>query len=195
MPSSSKAYVLALLLLDALHHCLLPVLQVQLRVRWWGAAADTVVPFHATRGAGAAFPLTSGPRYLSRYLKDMGCAVLTVEECPSSRPIGTSSVDISCLDVSKPIEASVPLKGSNGQVLATAAVSMRVHYNALLSSFELNEHLATTDRQLPLYPVPAVQQQQRPAQKPATTAAGKAAVAAGGAGKENAAQNPLQQTR
>ncbi|WIA21972.1 hypothetical protein OEZ85_004330 [Tetradesmus obliquus] len=102
--------------------------EVQLRLRWWGASADTVVPFHATRGAGAAFPLTSGPRYLSRYLKDMGCAVLTVEECPSSRPVGTISVDVSCLDVSKPVEASVPLKGSNGQVLATAAVSMRVHY-------------------------------------------------------------------
>ncbi|KAF6256831.1 hypothetical protein COO60DRAFT_1627040 [Scenedesmus sp. NREL 46B-D3] len=162
-----------------------PPQQVQLRVRWWGATADTVVPFHATRGAGAAFPLTSGPRYLARYLKDMGCAVLTVEECPSGRPVGSITVDVSGLDVSKPVEANVPLKGSNGQVLASAAVSMRVHYSALLSSFELNEHLATTDRQLPLYPVPAVQHQQQPG-----AAAGKAAAAGSRAstGKENAGQ-------
>jgi hypothetical protein len=109
--------------------------------------------------------------------------------------VGTISVDISCLDVSKPIEASLPLKGSNGQVLATAAVSMRVHYSALLSSFELNEHLATTDRQLPLYPVPAVQQQQ---QGGGASAAGKAAAAAAGAagaGKENAGQRSLQHNR
>jgi hypothetical protein len=103
-------------------------------------------------------------------------------------------VDISCLDVSKPLEASVPLKGSNGQVLATAAVSMRVHYSALLSSFELNEHLATTDRQLPLYPVPAVQQQQKAA---TGGAAGNAAATGSGAvaGKENAGQQRLQKTR
>jgi hypothetical protein len=107
-------------------------------------------------------------------------------------------VDISCLDVSKPLEASVQLKGSNGQVLATAAVSMRVHYSALLSSFELNEHLATTDRQLPLYPVPAVQQQQQQQQKAATGgAAGKAAAPGSGAvvGKENAGQQRLQHIR
>jgi hypothetical protein len=195
------ASVLLLLLHDPQYHRTLSLhrLQVQLRVRWWGATADTVVPFHATRGAGAAFPLTSGPRYLSRYLKDMARAVLIVEECPSSRPVGTITVDISCLDVSKPVEASVPLKGSNGQVLATAAVSMRVHYSALLSSFEMNEHLATTDRQLPLYPVPAVQQQ-RQQQQPgaaATTAAGKADAAGSGAvvGKENAGQQRQPHTR
>jgi hypothetical protein len=100
------------------------------------------------------------------------------------------------LDVSKPLEASVPLKGSNGQVLATAAVSMRVHYSAVLSSFESNEHLATTDRQLPLYPVPAVQQQQQQAAATAV-AAGKAAASGSGAvaGKENAGQQHLQHTR
>jgi hypothetical protein len=106
-------------------------------------------------------------------------------------------VDISCLDVSKPLEASVQLKGSNGQVLAIAAVSMRVHYSALLSSFELNEHLATTDRQLPLYPVPAVQQQQQQQKAATGGAAGKAAAPGSGAvvGKENAGQQRLQHIR
>lgn len=138
-----------------------PPAQVQLRLSWWGSDAETVVPFHAARGAGAAFPLTSGPRYLSRYLKDMGVLALLLEECPSCKLLGTISMDITQLDVGRPLEASVPVLGPNGQLLATADVSMRVHYSLLMSSFELNEHLAGTDRMLPLYPLPAASQQQQ----------------------------------
>lgn len=143
-----------------------------------------MVPYHPARGAGAAFPLTSGPRYLSRYLKDMGSLAVAVEECPSGRPVGQVTIDISSLDVCRPVEGSIPLKGSNGQLLATADVSLRVHYSALLSSFELNEHLATTDKQLPLYPVPAVRHQdQQQLQARAATAGTAASPSA--ANKEN----------
>lgn len=132
-----------------------PPQQVQLRISWWGAPAgsDTVVPFHSTRGAGAAFPLTSGPRFLVRYLRDMGTLVVGVEECPSGRSIGTLAIDTSSVDVSRPLVASVPCLGANKQLLATADVSLRIRYSQLLSSFEMAEHLASADQGLPLYPL------------------------------------------
>eukprot|EP00775_Hariotina_reticulata_P002188 gene2187-biopygen3721 len=171
-----------------------PPQQVQIRLKWWGSTTETVVPFHSSKGAGAAFPLTSGPRYLSRYLKDMGTLVVDVEQCPSCAALGTISVDLGHLDVSKPIEANLPLSGRSNQLLATADVSMRVRYSHLLSSFELNEHLASTDRKLPLYPLPAPSKQQRQQQQQqqhklsATAAAptSSSAVAAAG-GEENSA--------
>lgn len=114
---------------------------------------DTVVPFHASRGAGAAFPVTSGPRFLVRYLRDMGSLTVSIEECPNGRTIGTLSMDTSNVDVTRPLVASVPCLGANKQVLATADVSLRIHYSQLLSSFEMAEHLASADKALPLYPV------------------------------------------
>jgi hypothetical protein len=158
-----------------------PPQQVQIRLKWWGSTTETVVPFHASKGAGAAFPLTSGPRYLSRYLKDMGTLLVDVEQCPSCTAVGTITVDLTHLDVSKPIEATLPLSGRSNQLLATADVSMRVRYTQLLSSFELNEHLASTDRQLPLYPLPAPSKQQQLLQQKMLPAAATAAVAAAAA--------------
>jgi hypothetical protein len=136
-----------------------PPTQLQLRIRWWGAppgaAGDTVVPFHAERGAGAAFPLTCGPRYLVRYLADMRSLALAVEECPSGRVVGMVGVDVTRLDVSRPVEASLPLLGASQQVLATADVRLAMRYSQLLSSFEMAEHMAGSERTaLPLYPLP-----------------------------------------
>lgn len=164
-----------------------PPQQVQARLRWWGGTVDTVVPFHSTRGAGAAFPITCGPRYLSRYLKDMGSLVVEVEECPTGRTVGTISIAVSQLDVGKPIEAKVPCHGAHEQLLATADVSMRIHYTQMLSSFEINEHLASTDKQLPLYPVPGAQGARGQQQQVATVQGRKASLPAPPAGKENPA--------
>lgn len=144
---------------DALHwRYRQPPQQVQLRICWWGApaGADAVVPFHASRGAGAAFPVTSGPRFLLRYLRDLGTLSLAIEECPSGRLIGTLSLDTSRVDVTRPLVArALPCLGANNQQLATVDVSLRVSYSQLLSSFEMAEHLASADKGLPLYPLPA----------------------------------------
>lgn len=155
-----------------------PPQQVQLRICWWGAPAgtDAVVPFHASRGAGAAFPVTSGPRFLVRYLRDMVTLSVGIEECPSGRTIGTVSIDTSLVDVTRPLEASVPCLGANKQVLATADVSLRIRYSQLLSSFEMAEHLASADKGLPLYPLPSATNSRT------HTAAEQAAAAAGVAG-------------
>lgn len=163
-----------------------PPQQVQVRLQWWGGTVDTVVPFHSTRGAGAAFPITCGPRYLSRYLKDMGKLAVGVEECPTGRTIGTVSIAVSQLDVGKPIEASVPCYGAHEQLLATADVSMRVQYTQTISSFEINEHLASTDKQLPLYPVPGLQGARGKSQQLGAAAGSAAGLPPLPPGKENA---------
>lgn len=86
-----------------------PPAQVQLRIVWWGAppGTDAVVPFHASRGAGAAFPVTSGPRFLVRYLRDMGSLSVGIEECPCGRTIGTVLLDTSRIDVTRPLQVRV----------------------------------------------------------------------------------------
>jgi hypothetical protein len=86
----------------------------------------------------------------------MGTLSVGIEECPSARVIGTVSLDTSQVDVSRPLELSVPCLGANKQVLATADVSLRIRYSQLLSSFEMAEHLASADKALPLYPLASV---------------------------------------
>ena len=126
---------------------------IQLRIKWWGNdSEETVVPFHPSRGAGATYPVVTGPKQLARYLRDTATLVLALEECPSGKHIGTISIPVHKLDVTKPIIADYPLLGLKEQVLARAAISARILYTGLLSSFEMNEHLASTDKALPLYP-------------------------------------------
>jgi hypothetical protein len=126
---------------------------LQLRIKWWGnESEETLVPFHPSRGAGATFPVVTGPKQLVRYLRDMATLVLSLEECPSGKPIGTITIPVHKLDVTKPISSHYPLLGLKDQVLARAAVSARIIYTGLMSSFEMNEHLASTDKGLPLYP-------------------------------------------
>lgn len=163
-----------------------PPPQVQVRFRWWGSTADTVVPFHSSRGAGAAFPVTCGPRYLSRYLKDMGSLTAHLEECPSGRSVGTVTVEVSQLDIGRPLETNMPCYGAHQQLLATADLSMRVGFTNMITSFEMNEHLASTDKQLPLYPVPGLEGA-KSRQQQTTPPAAATVVPSALAGKENVA--------
>lgn len=166
---------------DALHwKYRQPPAQVQLRICWWGApeGTDAVVRFHASRGAGAAFPITSGPRFLIRYLRDMGNLSVSIEECPSARVIGTVSLDTSQVDVSRPLELSVPCLGANKQVLAIADVSLCIRYSQLLSSFEMAEHLASADKALPLYPLASLPNSRHQPAAGGAAAVGAAAAAA-----------------
>jgi hypothetical protein len=96
------------------------------------------------------------------------------------------------------VQASVPCLGANKQLLATADVSLRIRYSALLSSFEMAEHLASADKALPLYPSPpaAAHRQQATAaaaEAAATGAAGTAAPAAPGPGSTQPASTPQKQ--
>ncbi|KAF8057294.1 hypothetical protein HT031_006102 [Scenedesmus sp. PABB004] len=177
-----------------------PPAQLQLRVRWWGCDADTVVPFAPGRGgAGAAFPLAAGPRGLSRYLGDAGVLRLALEACPSGRPVATVEVDLARLAVGAPLEAALPARGPAGQRVATAAVRVCVDYAAPGSASELGEHLATTDGgvQLPLPPAPRAAPAAAGEQPGRAAGKENAGGAAGGGGspalKKPAAQQPMQQ--
>ncbi|KAI8475817.1 MAG: hypothetical protein J3K34DRAFT_516995 [Monoraphidium minutum] len=126
----------------------------QLRVKWWGEAGEgTAVPLHAGRGgAGAAFPVACGPKLLIRYLRDAGSLALALEECPSGRQVGALSLPLAAAHAAAPLAASLPVLGARGQALGRADVVLQVRYSGALSSFEMNEHLASTERGLPLYP-------------------------------------------
>jgi hypothetical protein len=106
---------------------------------------------------------------------------LVVEECPSGRAIGTVTLDTSQVDVSRPLQDCLQLLGANKQVLAAADVSLRIKYSALLSSFEMAEHLASADKGLPLYPLTHLTNSRRTtaAQAPAPAAAAAGSVVTG----------------
>jgi hypothetical protein len=111
----------------------------------------------------------------------MGTLALLVEECPSGRAIGTVTLDTSRVDVSRPLQDSLPLLGPKQQLLATADVSLAIKYSSLLSSFEMAEHLASADKGLPLYPLTPLTNTRRltAAQGPAAAAAAAGSVVTG----------------
>lgn len=155
---------------------------LQARVIWWGdASGGEAVPLPAPGSAAAClvFPLHSGPRYMTRYFKDMGCLTITVEaldmlpshtadscsngstpgQPATARALAVASVRIMALDVQAPVSGSFPLvlppdqgAGEAAEAAATIVgslpVSLELDYESsdsgapLLSSFELNEHLA-----------------------------------------------------
>lgn len=155
-------------------------LHLQLRLKWWGQQPPgTIVPLHKTRGAGAAFPLRCGPTHLARYLRDMGTLTCSVEDCPGGRALGSVTVEVAHLSATAPLAAVAPVVSSSGQVLGRASMALRVDYSIVLSSFEMNEHLASNETSMALYPSPAKMQQ--------PAAACQSSIPAG---KENAAASP-----
>lgn len=153
----------------------------QARVAWWGdASGGEAVPLPAPGGAASlAFPLHTGPKYMTRYLRDMGCLTISIEASATSpshasngcsadvssgqpataRALAVASVDLTALDVQAPVSGSFPLvlppdqeaaeaADAAPKVVGTLPVSLTLDYQsgsgsaAMLSSFELNEHLA-----------------------------------------------------
>lgn len=161
------------------------------RVEWWGdASGGDLVPLPPPPAAAAtaaclSFPLRTGPKYLARYLKDMGALTVTIEPAPGSdssaadaggageavapQPLAAATVGLLALDVQAPIRGTYPLvlvadeegaaasdsgAGRCGAASEAAAivgsleVSLELDFSsssgaaALVSSFELNEHLA-----------------------------------------------------
>ena len=154
---------------------------LQARVAWWGDASGgepVPLPAPGTAAACLAFPLHSGPKYVTRYLRDMGCLTISIEAAgmlPSqtsdgcsdgstggqpatARALAVASVGLMALDVQAPVRASFPLvlapepgtvevAEAAPMIVGSLPVSLKLDYcsggaAALLSSFELNEHLA-----------------------------------------------------
>lgn len=164
---------------------------VAARVAWWGDASGgdllPLPPPAAAAAAGLSFQLRTGPKYLTRYLRDMGALTITIEAAPGSKgdgssssappaadageadaaqPLATATVGLLALDVQAPSSGTYPLvliagadaaaadSSSDGTAAAAIVgsldVQLELDYNsgggttALVSSFEMNEHLASS---------------------------------------------------
>jgi hypothetical protein len=72
-----------------------------------------------------------------------------------------------------PLRPQVPVAAANGRVLGHLEFALSVHYLPVVTSFEMNEHLAATDTSLPLYPGPGHAPRRifaAPAEQPVATA-------------------------
>lgn len=157
---------------------------VEVSIAWWGAGSADTVQLPGPAGAcgsgssggssaadlaGVAFPLRTGPKYLTRYLRDMGALTIKVTAAgqTAARHAASATVGLLALDVDAPISGSFPLVLTSSQaagphadgtpsVVGSMHVCLELDYAcggvddahdgavALLSSFELNEHLASS---------------------------------------------------
>lgn len=170
-------------------------IDVVARVAWWGDASGgdllPLPPPAATAAAAclsttASFQLRTGPKYLTRYLRDMGALTIAIEAASSSsgssgsasaaaggeaaapQPLATATVGLLALDVASTISAAYPLvlatdaegaaagsgssadgsSAATGAIVGSLEVRLELDYSSssgatnLVSSFELNEHLA-----------------------------------------------------
>ena len=169
------------------------------RIAWWGdASGGDLLPLPPGSGCGGtpaaaaqahlAFQLRTGPRYLTRYLKDAGaldvyiqaarnnstgpCASPTSSSSSSDAeaaapsadaPLAVATVGLLALDVQAPISGTYPLvladaaeadsaaasSSSGGTIIGSLPVRLELDYSpavggaAMVTSFELNEHLAS----------------------------------------------------
>lgn len=179
------------------------------RLAWWGDdSGGELLPLPATSGstrtgsggtgqqevATLSFQLCTGPKYITRYLRDMGCLTISIEAAGAGRaapissrsdgnganpaathltaaptathivPVASVAVGLLALDVQAPISGSYPLvlpgqaaagiptaaaaPTSSSSIIGTISVRLQLDYSsggggAMLSSFELNEHLAS----------------------------------------------------
>ncbi|KAG1667655.1 hypothetical protein FOA52_004682 [Chlamydomonas sp. UWO 241] len=131
-------------------------------VRWWGDAGPGVCLTLEPGGYEAVvFPLCCGPKYLTRYLRDMSSLVLMLEKAHTHVPIGRCVIDVRWLDVERPVAGSFPVlrpqHGVGGVGAAASAAGLGTmgthagmldarldiaYHSATTSSFELHEHMA-----------------------------------------------------
>ena len=122
----------------------------------------------SSRRAGAAprdtcvahlhIPIRCSPGNFTRYLQDS--QPLQITAFVAGVGACGCEVDLQLLELNKPLSRDVSLSrdapalsmGDDGAFSATLGVSLEVDYS-MLSSFELNEHMANTDATLPLFPV------------------------------------------
>jgi hypothetical protein len=155
---------------------------LQARIVWWGdPSGGEVLPVAVAAAGGAAggvqeasaaavhssssiaFQLHTGPKYLTRYLRDMGSLAVTLERAScSGQALATCSVSLLALDIESPLETSCPLLAAQttgtastggasderSVVVGSLPILLELDYStaaagAQLASFELNEHLAS----------------------------------------------------
>jgi len=129
----------------------------QLRVRFWGAAQDVVLP--AEPGAACRVPVHCGAAHFRRYCTDMGTLELAVEDCATASTVGAAAVDVSALEEAREVAGEFPVLSAAGKCLGQLRVALRVSFeHSVTASFERAEQRAETDTSLPTFPAAVVQQ-------------------------------------
>lgn len=123
-------------------------------VTWWGQSCpSTIVSLKDVTDVGIVYSVACGPKAFSRYLQDMQSLniKLTVQHGKTDC-VAQDAVNICKLSYSTPVQSRTAVTAPDGRLLGTAAVTISMSYNPLVSSFEMNEHLASVDHSMPLFP-------------------------------------------
>lgn len=123
-------------------------------VTWWGQSCpSTIVSLKDVTDTGVIYVVACGPKAFSRYLQDMQSLNIkfTVQH-GKAECVAQEDVDICKLSCGTPVESRTAVTSPDGRLLGTAAVTISMSYTPLVSSFEMNEHLASVDHSMPLFP-------------------------------------------
>lgn len=123
-------------------------------VSWWGQKSpSSTMSLDADTDTGLLYTVTCGPKAFSRYLRDMQSLRITYTVHHDKAITSVeANIDICKLNFTTPVTARTAISAADGRLLGTAAVSISMSYTPLVSSFEMNEHLASVDHSMPLYP-------------------------------------------
>lgn len=123
-------------------------------VLWWGEnGAGSSVPLVTNAERGLIYTVTCGPKAFARYLTDMPQLQITVMlELESGKHTTETKVDLSRLPSNVQVTSRIPVTAAEGRLLGTANLAISLSHTPLMTSFEVNEHLASTDFCMPLYP-------------------------------------------
>lgn len=123
-------------------------------ISWWGQRSpSSMLPLEDDTDTGLIYTMTCGPKAFSRYLRDMQDFKVTyTAQHDRTTTSVEANLNICKLDFTTPVTARTAISAADGRLLGTAAVSISMSYTPLVSSFEMNEHLASVDHSMPLYP-------------------------------------------
>lgn len=124
------------------------------QVLWWGEPSPgsslQLVP-NAERGL--IYTVTCGPKAVTRYLTDMQQLEVSVTvDLGNEMHTAQRRINLSQLQSNVQLVERIAITAANGRLLGTAALAISLSHTPLSSSFEVNEHLASTDFSMPLYP-------------------------------------------
>ena len=123
-------------------------------VTWWGQSyPSTIVSLKDVADIGVIYVVACGPKAFSRYLQDMqSLNIKYAVQHGKAEFVAQEAVNICKLSHGTPVQSRTAVTAPNGRLLGTAAVTISISYTPLVSSFEMNEHLASVDHGMPLFP-------------------------------------------
>ncbi|XP_048589193.1 C2 domain-containing protein 3 isoform X3 [Nematostella vectensis] len=128
---------------------------VGIRVKWWGEQGDSALLRPVKKKAGVVktdwtsvrYPICSGPKQFSAYLKDMGTLVLDMVHGPAKLLLGQASVpNIADLSASYPIKGFFPVMSVSQPSSKVAEIYVSVKFESVSAAYNrLSSSIPTTD--------------------------------------------------